>query len=280
MHERTIGDTPVSAIGLGTMVFGFSPAASDAASVATMHSAFDAGISFVDTALAYTSDEEPRHGERVVAEAVRSSGRPIHIATKGGHWRAEGEGWDFPKDGRPETIRENCDGSLRALGVDAIWLYQLHWPDPEVPIEETMGAFAELQTEGKVRHVGVSNFSVEQLERARSVVDVAAVQNRFSIVVQDDRAVVDYCAKEGIAYLAYSPVGGWESAKQLTEVVPETQRIAEDRGITAHQVALAWLLAQSPTMIPIPGSSRVESAVASATAADVELSEEELARLT
>lgn len=279
MHERIIGGTRVSAIGLGTMVFGFSPAANDEASIATMHAAFDAGITFVDTALAYTSDEEPRHGERVVAEAVRSSGRPVAIATKGGHWRAAGKGWDFGKDGRPETIREHCDGSLQALGIECIWLYQLHWPDPEVPIEETMGAFAELRRAGKIENVGVSNVSVEQLRRARSVVEVAAVQNQFSIVVQDDRPVVDYCAAEGIAYLAYSPVGGWESAKQLHEVVPATKRIADGRGITAHQVALAWLLAQSPTMIPIPGSTRVESVRSSAAAADVTLTEEELRAL-
>ncbi|MBV9952569.1 MAG: aldo/keto reductase [Acidimicrobiia bacterium] len=277
MQERLVGGTPVSCIGLGAMMFGFVDAGHDDASVVTMHAAFDAGITLVDTALAYTDPVEERHGERIVAEAVRSSGRQVFVATKGGHWH--GSDGDFPKDGRPDTIRRHCEGSLRTLGVDSIWLYQLHWPDPQVPIEETMGAFAELRAAGHIEHVGVSNFSVDQLERARSVVPVASVQNKFSIAEQEERPVVDYCVQHGIAFLAYSPLGGLLAAKGLGDVAPNAARVAEDRGLSVQQVALAWLLAQSPTIIPIPGCTRAESARSSAAAADVVLTEDELGRL-
>jgi pyridoxine 4-dehydrogenase len=276
MQTREVAGATVGAIGLGTMMFGFVDASHDDASRATVRTALDAGITLLDTALCYTSLEEPAHGERVVAEAARAHGGTAHIATKGGHWRtAEG----FPKDGRPETIRAHCEGSLSVLGVDSIWLYQLHWPDPAVPVEESMGAFADLQREGKVQHVGVSNVSLEQLAAAQAVVTVASVQNPFSIVRQDDRVVLDHCAADGIAYLAYSLVGGHGSAKKLDELVPALDQVGAPRGLSPQQVALAWLLAQSPTVVPLAGCSRAESVLSSAAVMDVQLSAEELALL-
>jgi len=272
---REVAGATVGAIGLGTMMFGFIDASNDDASRATLRTALDSGIDLLDTALCYTSLEEPAHSERLVGEVARSYGS-ARVATKGGHWRtADG----FPKDGRPATIREHCESSLTTLGVDSIWLYQLHWPDPAVPVEESMGAFAELQQEGKIQHVGVSNFSLEQLAAAQSVVSVAAVQNPFSIARQDDREVLDHCAAEGIAYLAYSPVGGHASAKKLDELVPALATIGETHGLTPQQVALAWLLAQSPTVVPLAGCSRPETVLASAAVMDVTLTAEELAQL-
>jgi aryl-alcohol dehydrogenase-like predicted oxidoreductase len=273
---RQVADATVSGIGLGTMVFGFVDATNDAASIKTLHTAFDAGLDLVDTALCYTSLDEPSHGERVVAEAVRTWSGDVRIATKGGHWR---DASGFPKDGRPEAIRRHCETSLRTLGVESLWLYQLHWPDPAVPVEESMGAFADLQREGKVQHVGVSNFSLEQLEAVRPVVTVASVQNPFSIARQDDRAVLEHCAAEGIAYLAYSPVGGHGSAKKLDELSPALAKVASERGLTPQQVALAWLLAQSPTAVPLAGCSRPETVLASAAAGEIVLTDEELALL-
>jgi len=274
---REVAGSTVGAIGLGTMMFGFVDASSDEASRATLRTALDAGIDLLDTALCYSSLEEPSHGERVVAEAVRAhGGSSVRVATKGGHWRtADG----FPKDGRPATIKEHCEISLMTLGVDSLWLYQLHWPDPAVPVEESMGAFAELQKEGKVQNVGVSNFSLDQLAAAQSVVTVAAVQNPFSIVRQDDREVLDHCAANGIAYLAYSPVGGHASATKLEELVPALAEVGEARGLTPQQVALAWLLAQSPTVVPLAGCSRPESVLSSAAVMEVELTTEELSLL-
>jgi aryl-alcohol dehydrogenase-like predicted oxidoreductase len=276
MMTRDVGGSTVGAVGLGAMMFGFVDSDQDEASRRTLRTAFDAGITLVDTALCYTSLEEPSHGERVVAEAVRAFGGDIKVATKGGHWRTS-EG--FHKDGRPETIRAHCEGSLRTAGVDSLWLYQLHWPDPDVPVEETMGAFADLQREGKVQHVGVSNFSLEQLEAVAPVVDVASVQNPFSIVRQDDRAVLDHCAAKGIAYLAYSPVGGHGAAKKLDELVPGLVEVGQPQGLSPQQVALAWLLAQSPTVVPLAGCSRPESVLSSAAVMDVQLMAEELALL-
>lgn len=276
MITRQVADATVSGIGLGTMVFGFVDATNDVASIRTLHTAFDAGIDLVDTALCYTSLEEPSHSERVVAEAIRTWGGDVRVATKGGHWRDE---TGFPKDGRPEAIRRHCETSLRTLGVESLWLYQLHWPDPAVPVEETMGAFADMQREGKVQHVGVSNFSVEQITAAQSVVTVASVQNPFSIVRQDDRKVLDHCAEQGIAYLAYSPVGGHGSAKKLDELSPACAKVARTRGLTPQQVALAWLLAQSPTVVPLAGCSRPQTVLASAAAGEVQLTADELGLL-
>jgi len=273
---REVAGATVSGIGLGSMAFGFCDATNDEASIRTLHTAFDAGIDLVDTALCYTSLDKPSHSERVVAEAVRTWGGDVRIATKGGHWRdAQG----FQKDGRRDAIRAHCETSLRTLGVDSIWLYQLHWPDPETPVEESLEAFAELQREGKVQHVGVSNFTVEQIEAVRPIVDIASVQNPFSIVRQDDRAVLDHCAANGIAYLAYSPVGGHGSAKKLDELNPALAKVAEGRGASVQQVALAWLLTQSPTVVPLAGSSRKESVLSSAEAGSIELTAEELSLL-
>lgn len=278
MHQRQIGDTSVSAIGFGAMHFSLMEPQDEAESTRTLHAALDAGVTLVDTALAYTGTGLVAHNEQVVGKGLRShpSGSSVLVATKGGHYRS---GSRFPKDGRPEAVRKHCETSLQALGVEAIGLYQLHWPDPNVPIAETMGAFAELQREGKVRMVGVCNFSIEQIEEARSVVEVVSVQNSFAPTALVDRPTLRYCAENGIAYLPWCPLGGAGGAKGIGDAIPGLAKIAEARGVSPQQVALAWHLAQSPTVLPIPGAHHPASIIDSAAAGDLRLDADELAVL-
>jgi aryl-alcohol dehydrogenase-like predicted oxidoreductase len=279
VRQRLIADVAVSAIGFGGVNLSIPEPVSERDAERTIHAALDAGVTLIDTAHAYTTVEEEAHNERLVARslATHPRGGDVLVATKGGHFRA-GE-HDFPVDGRPETIRAHCETSLRTLGVETIGLYQLHWPDPRVPVAESMGAFAELQREGKVRLVGVSNFSVEQIEEARSVVEVASVQNRFSPAHREDRPVLDHCAGAGIAYLSYTPLDGATAARTLPERLPAFARVAAERGVSPHRVVLAWHLAQAPVVIPIPGARRPDTIADSAAAADLELTPDELALL-
>ncbi len=279
MHERSIGGERVSAIGLGGVNWSIPEPLDEQQAIRTIHAAIDAGVTLIDTAHAYTTLDHESHNEDLIAKALRLHplGSTVLVATKGGHYRAGPQ--EFPKDGRPETVREHCEISLRTLSVECIGLYQLHWPDPAVPIAETMGAFAEHQREGKIRLVGVSNFSIEQVEEALGVVDVASVQNCFSPAFRRDRPVLDYCAARGIAYLSYTPLGGAGQAKDVGDRFGAFAKVASERGVSPQRVVLAWHLAQSPTVVPIPGARRPESIVDSARAADLHLTREELARL-
>lgn len=279
MQKRRIGDLPVSAIGLGGVNLSMPEPLDERSGVRTIHAALDAGVTLIDTAHAYTTLEHEAHNEWLISRALRQHPKreDVLVATKGGHFRAGPA--NFPVDGRPETIRSHCEVSLRTLHVERIGLYQLHWPDPRVPIVETMGAFAELRQEGKIRLVGVSNFSVEQIEQAIGVVEVASVQNAFSPFARDDRPVIDYCAARGIAYLAYTPLGGSERARSLGETLGAFAEVASARGVSAQQVVLAWHLAQSPAVIPIPGARRPETIADSARAAELQLGPDELALL-
>lgn len=279
MQERRIGAEQVSAIGLGGVNWSVPEPLAEQDAIRTIHAAIDAGVTLVDTAHAYTTLDHESHNEDLVAKALRRHprGANVLVATKGGHYRTGPH--EFPKDARPETIRRHCEISLRTLGIESIGLYQLHWPDPAVPITETMGAFAELQREGKIRLVGVSNFSVGQIEEALEVVDVASVQNCFSPAARQDRPVVDYCAARGIAYLSYMPLGGAGQAAKIGERFPAFAKVGSDHGVSPQRVVLAWHLAQSPAVIPIPGARRPESILDSAQAADLHLGPEELALL-
>jgi aryl-alcohol dehydrogenase-like predicted oxidoreductase len=277
LRQRIVGGVEVGAIALGGVGWSLPKPLDERLVTETIHAAIDAGFTLIDTALAYTTRERSAHNERAIATALRGHPRSssVLVATKGGHFRS---GDKFPVDGRPETIRRQCESSLRALEVESIGLYQLHHPDPHVPIEETMGAFAELRDEGKILLAGVSNVTVGELERARSVVEIASVQNRFSPGARD-RSVLDFCSTRGIAFLAYSPLGGAEAAASLATDFPAFGRIAAARGVSPQQVALAWELAQSPALIPIVGARRPETAVASSAAAALELDAGELRAL-
>jgi aryl-alcohol dehydrogenase-like predicted oxidoreductase len=202
----------------------------------------------------------------------------VIVATKGGHTR-RGDGWDV--DGRPEHIRAACEASLVALETDAIDLYQFHRPDPKVPYAESIGAFKELQDEGKVRWVGVSNASLGQLEEALAIVDLVSVQNQLALdfTAPVERGELVAATDRGLAFLPWSPLGGIGNADATGDVSP-VQAAAEGHGVSPQQVVLAWLLALSPAMIPIPGFSRPETAIDSARAAELTLSGEEVAAIS
>jgi aryl-alcohol dehydrogenase-like predicted oxidoreductase len=233
-------------------------------------------VNLIDTADAYAVDErDVGHNERLIAEALRGRRDGVIVATKGGHTRPGGA-WEL--DGSREHLRAAAEASLRALETDVIDLYQYHRPDPAVPYEESIGALKELQDEGKIRWIGISNASVEQIDLACSIADVVAVQNQLSLEFTSpiDKEEVAQCELRGIAFLPWSPLGGIPRAAEAAGAHAPVRDVADAHGVSPQQVALAWLLSLSPNMIPIPGASRPESIEDSVKAVDLELTEEEL----
>jgi aryl-alcohol dehydrogenase-like predicted oxidoreductase len=284
MDTRRVGDVEVSAIGLGAMQLSTKQDVSEDRALATVHAALDAGITLIDTADAYSPDEHSvGHNERIVAKALDAwnvDTSHVLVATKGGHTRVAGGGWEI--DGSPEHLRRACDASLQALGVEAIGLYQYHRPDPEVDYAESIGALRELRDAGKVRMVGISNASVDQIRTAQEVLGdggLASVQNEFSARFRSSEKEIEYCAADGIAFLPWSPFGGVSEAAELGDRYAAFAELAQERGVSPQQVCLAWMLARSPVLVPIPGSSRPETARTSAAAGDLQLTSEECARL-
>jgi aryl-alcohol dehydrogenase-like predicted oxidoreductase len=272
---RTLGDAQVFPIGLGGMPLSLKGRPDEDQAIRTIHAALDAGINLIDTADAYAYDEnDVGHNERLIAKALRGRRDGVIVATKGGHTR-RGQAWEV--DGRPEYIRAACEASLRALETDVIDLYQYHRPDPTVPYAETMGAFRELQEEGKVRWVGVSNANAEQLEETMEIVDLVSVQNQLALdfTAPIPRGELRFAEERGLAFLPWSPLGGIGKADGTAAVAPVSEA-AERHGVSPQQVVLAWLLALSPAMVPIPGSSRPETITDSARAAELSLAPEEV----
>jgi aryl-alcohol dehydrogenase-like predicted oxidoreductase len=282
VQQRRIGDVTVSAIGLGAMPLSTKePRPSPADAEAVVHAALDAGVTLIDTADAYARDEaEFGHNEELVANALRSYGRTdALVATKGGHTR---RGRDWELDGSPAYLRRACEASLRRLHVDAIGLYQLHRPDPATPWEESMGALRSLADDGLVRMVGISNANIAQIESARAIVGDAlvSVQNEFSPGHRSSAGELAHCAAVGLAWLPWSPFGGVSAAGSLEAQAPAFAEVAEELGVSVYRVTLAWHLAQAAVVVPIPGASRPASIIDSAAAADLTLSEAQLARLS
>lgn len=288
LPQRSIGDVQVSAIGLGGMPMSVDGRPEEGRSIRTIHAALDAGVTLIDTADAYhraTADvghDESGHNEILIAKALRTWGgdtSAVLVATKGGHTRTESGDW--PLDGSPEHLKRAAKASARRLGVDAIGLYQHHRPDPAVPYEETIGALRDLLDEGVIRQAGISNADLDQIRLAQTLLDgrLASVQNQFSPAFRSSRVELELCAELGIAFLPWSPLGGIGSAAELGDHYAENAAIAHERGVSPQQVALAWELALSPTVIPIPGSSRPESILDSVAAASLTLTPEEIARL-
>jgi aryl-alcohol dehydrogenase-like predicted oxidoreductase len=267
------GDMPVRRLGFGAMritgdgVWG-EPRDRDEA-LRVLRRAVELGINLIDTADSYG----PEVSENLIAEALHPYPDDLVIATKGGLVR-DGPG-QWGRDGRPEHLREACEGSLRRLKLDRIPLYQLHAPDPSVPYEESVGAIAELQREGKIRHAGVSNVTVEQLATAREIVPVVSVQNRYSVAGRESEAVLQECEGGGLGFLPWFPLG----AGSLDAVREALEQIALAHDATVFQVAIAWLLAHSPVTLPIPGTSSVAHLEENVAAAEIRLSDEELAVL-
>jgi aryl-alcohol dehydrogenase-like predicted oxidoreductase len=277
---RRLGDAEVLPIGLGAMPMSLASRPPDERGIRTIHAALDAGVNLIDTADAYSEgDRDVGRNERLIARALRGRRDGVIVATKGGHTRTADGGWEL--DGRPAYIRAACEASLRALETDRIDLYQYHRPDPTVPYAETIGAFKELQDEGKVRWIGVSNASVEQIEEARAVAEIVSVQNQLSLEFTSplEKGEVAHCEAHGIAFLPWSPLGGIPHAADAAAAHAPVRAIAEARGVSPQQVALAWLLALSPAMIPIPGASRPESIADSVRAVELELTQDELRAL-
>jgi pyridoxine 4-dehydrogenase len=224
------------------------------------------GIDFIDTADSYGPDVS----ENLIAEALHPYPDGLLIATKGG-LRRSGPG-QWPRDARPERLRECCEGSLRRLKLDRIDLYQLHSPDPQVPYEDSVGALKELQDEGKIRHIGVSNVSLAELEQARGIVEVVTVQNRYNLQERQSDDVLDECERAGIGFIPWFPL----AIGRLADSGGPLDRIASDHEATPAQIALAWLLARSPVMLPIPGTSSVEHLEENLAATRIQLSDDEV----
>jgi aryl-alcohol dehydrogenase-like predicted oxidoreductase len=269
----TIGGHTVRRLGFGAMrITGqgiWGPPADHDEAIAVLRRAVELGVNLIDTADSYGPDVS----EELIAEALYPYPDDLLIATKGGLTRTGPNQW--PRDGRPEHLREACEGSIRRLRVDAIELYQHHSPDRNVPYEHSISALKELQDEGKIRHVGVSNVSVDQLETAREIVEVVSVQNRFNVTDRSSEDVLARCEELGIAFFPWAPI----DAGRLAEPGGPVDRIAQAHDASPGQVALAWLLARSAVIVPIPGTSSVEHLEENLAAAELELTADELAEL-
>jgi aryl-alcohol dehydrogenase-like predicted oxidoreductase len=283
MTSRTIGDQTVSEIGLGGMQLSISGRPDHEQGVATIHAALDAGVTLIDTADAYCLDDtETGHNERLVGEALRSWGgstSDVLVATKGGHIRPGGR-WEV--DGSPEHLRSACDASLAALGVEAIGLYQFHRPDPSVPYAESVGALRDLLDAGKIRMAGISNGNPDQIREAQEVLGgrLVSVQNQFSPAFRSSEPELRLCEELGIAFLPWGPLGGASRASDVGSTSAAIAEIAAAHGVSPQQVTLAWMLALSPVVVPIPGSSRPETIRDSVAAAELELTEDEVKQLS
>jgi aryl-alcohol dehydrogenase-like predicted oxidoreductase len=281
MHSRTLGDRQVGAIGLGAMPFSTQPGFDPGRSARTVHAALDAGVTLIDTADAY-GPEGMGVNETLVAAALASYGgntEDVVVATKAGHTR---NGRDWGLDGSPAHLRRAAEASLRRLSGDALDLLQHHRPDPDVPYAETMGALKDLHDDGLVRRVGISNADPEQIRLAHAVLGEAlvSVQNQFSPAFRSSEPEIAVCEELGLAFLPWSPLGGMRQAKELGSEFAPFARVAATRGVSPQRVCLAWELAMSPRVIPIPGASRPESVVDSVAAADLTLTAEEVVLLS
>jgi pyridoxine 4-dehydrogenase len=261
------GDMTVSRLGFGAMritgrgIWGDPPSRDRA--IATLRRVVELGVNFIDTADSYG----PSVSEELIAEALYPYPDDLVIATKGGLVRPGPSRWD--PDGRPEHLREACEGSLRRLRLEQIPLYQFHRPDPRVPLAESIGAIAELKDEGKIRHVGISNVSEAQLREAQKIVPIVSLQNRFNVADRQSESLIDLCEQEDMVFLPWAPI-------QQTERRVAVAVAAEKRGMSDRQVVLAWMLAISPVILPIPGTGSPEHAEENVAAAGIDLSRQEI----
>jgi aryl-alcohol dehydrogenase-like predicted oxidoreductase len=265
------GDMVVRRMGFGAMritgtgIWGEPPDAAQA--TATLRRAVELGVNFIDTADSYG----PQVSERLIAEALYPYPDDLVIATKGGLVRPGPGRWDA--DGRPEHLREACEGSLQRLRLDQIPLYQFHRPDPAVPLAESLGMLVQLKDEGKIRHIGISNVSAAQLRAAQQITPVVSVQNRYNVADRNSESIVDTCELEQIAFLPWAPI-------QQADSSPAVAQAAERQGASPRQIVLAWLLARSPQMLPIPGTGSPHHVEANVAAAAIELTPDEVTAMT
>jgi aryl-alcohol dehydrogenase-like predicted oxidoreductase len=267
-----LGDLTVNRLGFGAMrvagayVWGMPRDSADMKKL--LRRAYELGHNFFDTADSYGPDVS----EILIAEALYPYPKDLVIGTKGGLLRPTKHRWD--NCGRPDHLRKAVDGSLKKLRLERIDLYQFHDPDPEVPLAESMGALAELKHAGKIRHLGVSNVTVKQLEEARRIAPIVSVQNKYNIADRKDDDVLAACEKAGLAFIPWYPLGAGSVLRSAV-----IQRVAERRRATTAQVAIAWLVARSPAMLPIPGTRSIAHLEENAAAGTLELSPEDLSNL-
>jgi len=265
------GDMVVRRLGFGAMritgngIWGEPP--DEGQAKATLRRVVELGVNFIDTADSYG----PEVSERLIAETLYPYPEDLVIATKGGLVRPGPGRWD--PDGRPEHLRAACEGSLRRLRLDQIPLYQLHRPDRRVPLADSLGTLVQLKAEGKIRHIGISNVSEAQLRAAQQITPVVSVQNRYNAADRQSESMVDLCEPEQIAFLPWAPI-------QQADSNPAVAEAAKRHGASPRQIVLAWLLARSPQMLPIPGTGSPEHAEANVAAGSIELSPEEVAAIT
>jgi aryl-alcohol dehydrogenase-like predicted oxidoreductase len=266
------GDLTVRRLGFGAMrITGpgiWGEPADTGEAIATLRRAVELGVNFIDTADSYG----PFVSERLIAEALHPYPDDLVVGTKGGMSRAGPGRWDA--DGRPQHLRAACDESLQRLRLDQIALYQLHRPDPKVPFEDSVGMLVQLKDEGKIRHIGLSNVTESQLDQAMQLTAIASVQNRYNPVDRSSEAMLDRCETESIAFVPWAPVDSGSIGQDAA-----VGRVAKAHDATPHQVALAWLLARSPAMLPIPGTGSVAHLEENMAAASLQLSPEEIATL-
>jgi pyridoxine 4-dehydrogenase len=265
------GDLVVRRLGFGAMrVTGrgiWGEPQDEGQAKATLRRVVDLGVNFIDTADSYG----PEVSERLIAEALYPYPDDLVIATKGGLVRPGPGRWE--PDGKPGHLREACEGSLRRLRLDQIPLYQFHRPDPRVPLADSLGALVQLKDEGKIRHIGVSNVSEAQLRAAQQLTPVVSVQNRYNAADRKSEELVNSCELEQIAFLPWAPI-------QQADGNPAVAEAARRHGASPQQIVLAWLLARSPQMLPIPGTGSPQHAEANVAAAAIELSPDEVAAIT
>jgi len=283
MKTRTIGTTTVSAIGLGGMPMSIEGRPDRERSIATIHAALDAGVTFIDTADAYHEHaDEVGHNEALIAEALRTWGSDassVLVATKGGHLRPGDGSWTL--NGSPEYLKTAVKESARRLGVEAIGLYQFHRPDPKTPYADSVGAIRDLLDDGTIQQAGISNANPEQIRLSQEILGgrLVSVQNQFSPAFRSSQPELELCTELGIAFLPWSPLGGIGNAGDLGSAFAPFAQVAAAHGVSPQQVALAWQLAKSPIVVPIPGSSRPETIRDSVRAVDLELSADEMVTL-
>jgi pyridoxine 4-dehydrogenase len=288
MNEITTTTTSLSAASSGTLSLGdeltvnrlgfgamrltgegiWGPPKNPTAAIVVLRRAVELGVNFIDTADSYGPDVS----EELIAEALAPYPKDLVIATKGG-WNRPGPN-QWTHDASPAHLREAVEGSLKRLRLDRIDVYQLHAPDPVVPLDASVETLANMQSEGKIRLVALSNVTVEHIERARKIVPIVSVQNRYSFADREWDNVVDYCERSGIAFIPWFPLGAGRVAGRLLE------RMAKARQIKPIQIALAWLLRRSPIMLPIPGTSSIAQLAENVEAASLHLSEKEYLELT
>lgn len=283
MKTRQIADRTVSSIGLGGMPMSIEGRPDEARSIATIHAALEEGVTLIDTADAYhLHADDVGHNESLIAKAVASWGgdtSQVIVATKGGHLRPGDGSWYV--DGRPEYLKKAAHASLKRLGGDAIDLYHHHRPDPAVPYADSIGAIRDLLDDGVIRLAGISNANPQQIREAHEILGgrLASVQNQYSPAFLSSQPELDLCTELGVAFLSWSPLGGMKSAADLGTRFAPFQEVADAHGVSPQVVTLAWHLAASPRVIPIPGASRPESIRDSVRAADLTLTADELATL-